>query len=102
MKRKDIEFTVGDSISHGFPMEKELERIYNVFHVSMLQRYRSGPSHVIPLEQVEVRQDLTYEEEPIRILARDVNELRNKRIPVKILWRNHGVEEATWELDEDM
>ncbi|VFQ83914.1 unnamed protein product [Cuscuta campestris] len=38
-----------------------------------------------------------------RILAHEVKELRNKRVPlVKILWRNHVVEEATWETEESM
>ena len=50
-----------------------------------------------------MRLDLTYEEEPVEILARDVKELRNKRIPlVKVRWRNHKTEEATWESEEVM
>ncbi|XP_071939157.1 uncharacterized protein [Coffea arabica] len=40
---------------------------------------------------------LDYSEE------REVKELRNKKIPlVKVLWKNHGMEEATWELEEEM
>ena len=79
----------------------ELEKIHNVFHVSMLRRYRSDTSHVVSLETIELRPDLTYEEEPVEILAREVKELRNKKIPlVKVLWRNHKTEEATWESEE--
>ena len=52
---------------------------------------------------IELCLDLTYEEEPVEILAREVKELRNKRIPfVKVLWRNHKTEEATWESEETM
>ena len=81
----------------------ELEMIHNVFHVSMLRRYRLDPSHVVSNEVVELRQDLTYEEEPVEILTREVKELRNKRIPlVKVLWRNHKTEEVTWESEETM
>ncbi len=69
----------------------------------MLRRYRSDPSHVIPTEDIEIRSDLTYEEEPVQILAREVKELRNKQVPlVKVLWRSHSVEEATWEPEETM
>ena len=69
----------------------------------MLRRYRSDPSHVVSSETIEIRPDLTYEEEPVEILAREVRELRNKRIPlVKVLWRNHKIEEATYESEEDM
>ena len=57
----------------------ELEKIHNVFHVSMLRRYRSDPSHVVSSEMIELRPDLTYEEEPIEILAREVKELQKKK-----------------------
>ena len=74
-----------------------------MFHVSMLRRYRSNPSHVVATEIIELRPDLTYEEEPVEILAREVKELRNKNIPlVKVLWRNHKTEEVTWESEETM
>ena len=59
-------------------LPSELEKIRNIFHVSMLRRYRSDPSHVVSSEIIELRPDLTYEEEPIEIMAREVKELRNK------------------------
>nr|XP_016436986.1 PREDICTED: uncharacterized mitochondrial protein AtMg00860-like [Nicotiana tabacum] len=67
------------------------------------KEYRSDPSHVLPVEYIEVNPDLTYEEEPIQILARELKELRNKKLPlVKFLWRKHPGKEATWEREEDM
>ena len=90
-------------IAYRLALPSELEKIHNVFHVSMLRRYMSDPSHVVSSETVELRPDLTYEEEAVDILAREVKELRNKRIPlVKVLWRNHQTEEATWESEEVM
>ena len=69
----------------------------------MLRRYKSDPSHVVSLETIELRPDLTYEEEPLEILAREVKELRKKQIPlVKVFWRNHKTEEVTWESEEVM
>ncbi|KAL5736897.1 hypothetical protein ACOSP7_031354 [Xanthoceras sorbifolium] len=77
--------------------------MHNVFHVSMLRRYRSDPSHIVSIEAIDIQPDLTYKEEPVRILDREIRELRNKKIPlVKVLWRNHKVEEATWESEEVM
>ena len=74
----------------------ELEKIHNVFHVLMLRRYRLDPSHVVSSEIIELCPDLTYEEELIEILAREVKQLRNKKIPlVKLLWKNHKMKEAT-------
>ncbi|WMV19924.1 hypothetical protein MTR67_013309 [Solanum verrucosum] len=90
-------------VAYKLALPPELEKIHNVFHVPMLRRYRYDPSHVLPVESIEVNPDLTYNEEPIRIEAREVKKLRNKRIPlVKVLWRNHSGKEATWEREEDM
>ena len=90
-------------VAYRLALPPELEKIHNVFHVSMLRRYMSDPSHMFSSEIVELRPDLTYEEEPVEILAREVKELRNNRIPlVKVLWRNHKIEEATWESEETM
>ena len=73
-------------MAYKLALPPELEKIHNVFHVSMLRRYRSDPSHVVSSEAIELRPDLTYEEEPVEILAREVKELRKKRIPlVKVL-----------------
>ncbi|KAJ9170237.1 hypothetical protein P3X46_018361, partial [Hevea brasiliensis] len=90
-------------LAYRLALPPELEKIHNVFHVSMLRRYRSDPSHVLPVEEIEVNPDLTYEEEPIQILAYEVKQLRNKQIPlVKVLWNYHSGQEATWEREDDM
>ena len=90
-------------VAYRLELPLDLEKIHNVFNVSMLRRYRSDPSHVVSSETIELRPDLTYEEEPVEILARKVKELWNKKIPrVKVLWRNHKTEEATWESEETM
>ena len=90
-------------VAYRLALPLDLEKIHNVFHVSMLRRYRSDPSHVAYAETILLRPDLTYEEEPVEILAREVQELRNKKISlVKVLWRNHKTEEAIWESEETM
>ena len=90
-------------VAYRLELPPELENIHNVFHVSMLRRYRSDPSHVVSSETIELRPDLTYEKELVEILASELKELRNKKILlVKVLWRNHKTEEATWESEETM
>ena len=72
-------------VAYILALPPDLEKIHNVFHVSMLRRYRSDPSHIASLETIELRSDLTHEEKLVEILAREVKELRNKKI---LLGRN--------------
>ena len=82
---------------------EELAFVHDIFHVSMLKKYVPDTSHILSQEPVEVQTNLTSEERPVRILDREEKVLRNTTIPlVKVLWRNHTVEEATWELEEEM
>ncbi|XP_070046570.1 uncharacterized protein [Nicotiana tomentosiformis] len=60
-------------------------------------------SAIVPVETIEVSEELSYEEIPIAILDRQVRKLRNKQITsVKVLWRNQQVEGATWEVENEM
>ncbi|KAA3462073.1 DNA/RNA polymerases superfamily protein [Gossypium australe] len=90
-------------LSYKLALPPELSKILNVFHVSMLRMYRSNPNHIVRIKEAKVEPNLSYEEELVYILAREVKELRNKRISlVKILWRNHSTKEATWERESQM
>ncbi|XP_070679270.1 uncharacterized protein [Malus domestica] len=54
-------------------------------------------------EALEINPDLTYDEEPVTILDWKDKVLRNKTVSlVKVLWRNHSAEEATWETEDRM
>ncbi|KAA3477285.1 DNA/RNA polymerase superfamily protein [Gossypium australe] len=80
-------------VAYRLMLPLELEKIHNVFNVSMLRRYRYDPSHVIAPTEVEIQSNLSYK----------TKELRNNRISLaKVLWHKHGVEEATWEPEDAM
>ena len=69
----------------------------------MVRKYEPDPSHILEYELVDLRQDLTYIEHPVRILDKKEKTLRNKKIPlVKVLWQDHLGEEATWEREDEM
>ena len=90
-------------VAYRLALPLELAKLHDVFHVSMLWRYRSGESHILPVQEIQVHEDLSYDEEPKAILAREVKQLRNKQVPlVKVLWQHHGREEANWELEATM
>ena len=90
-------------IAYRLALAPELAKSHNVFHVSMLQKHRYDESHILPVQDVQVQSDFTYDEELKAILAREVKQLRNKQVPlVKVLWQHHSMEEATSELESTM
>lgn len=74
-------------IAYRLTLPPELANIHDVFHVSMLRRYRHDPSHIIQYEQIPIEEDMSYQEMPIEILDKQELVLRNKTIlMVKVLW----------------
>ncbi|XP_070009621.1 uncharacterized protein [Nicotiana sylvestris] len=97
-RRRDLEFTIGDSLMKGVMRFGK-----RVFHVSMLRKCISDSSQVLEAPAIPPDEKLSYEEEPIAIVDRQVRKLRSKEILfVKVLWRNHTVEEARWEVEDSM
>ena len=98
----DIVSKIGD-VAYRLALPPELSGVHNVFHVSMLKKYVPDPSHVLRHEPLEIREDATYVEKPIQIIDTKEQELRTRTIQwVKVLWENHGPEEATWELRDQV
>ncbi|XP_060202190.1 uncharacterized protein LOC132630650 [Lycium barbarum] len=53
--------------------------------------------------EFQVTENLSYEEEPITILDRQVRRLRTKDVAlVKVLWKSKDKEELTWEAEAEM
>ena len=90
-------------VAYRLALPPNLGNVHNVFHVSQLRKYMFDPKHVIYQEEVIMNPNLSYVEKPEAILDRKEQHLRNKTITsVKVLWKHHGLEEATWELEDKM
>ena len=90
-------------VAYRLDLPPELSKVHNVFHVSMLRKYILDPSHILRDQPVELKDNLTYKEQPMKIVDRREQILRNKVIPlVKVLWWNHEIKEATWESEAQM
>jgi len=90
-------------VAYRLALPPSMSHLHNVFHVSMLRKYVEDSFHVLPVHEVEVSENVQYEEPAVAILDRKEKVLRNKVIPlVKVQWKRHNVEEATWELKEEM
>ncbi|GAU46655.1 hypothetical protein TSUD_281460 [Trifolium subterraneum] len=80
-----------------------LSNLHDVFHMSQLRKYVSDPSHLIELDDIQVKDNLTIETIPLRIEGREVKKLRNKEIAsVKVIWGGPAGENVTWELESKM
>ncbi|XP_050908062.1 uncharacterized protein LOC127121651 [Lathyrus oleraceus] len=55
---------VGD-VAYRITLSPSLANLHDVFHVSQLRRYITDPSHVVQLDDVEVRDNLTVETLPM-------------------------------------
>ncbi|KAF3665496.1 UDP-glycosyltransferase 74F1 [Capsicum annuum] len=114
VQRRELEFEVDEwvflkivrrisGVSYELDLLVILATVHTVFHVSILKKYIADHSLVLPVEEINVKDTLSYEEEPIAILDRQVWKLRSKEIvSVKVLWKNQKAEEATWESEDDM
>ena len=47
----------------------EIMWLHDVFHLSLLRKYRSNELHILPVQEIHVQEDLSYAEEPKAILA---------------------------------
>jgi hypothetical protein len=77
-----------------------MSAIHDIFHVSQLKKCIKVPSEVIEIPAIKVEPDLSYVEQPIKILDTKERVTRRKIVKMyKILWDHHTEEEATWETE---
>ena len=83
-------------MAYQLALPPKMSGVHNVFHVSMLRRCAHNPTHEIDFLDIEVNNNVTYNEEPVRVLDREVKKIRNKEILlVKIQWKHHDEGEAS-------
>ena len=90
-------------VAYRLELPAELEGIHSTFHVSHLRKCLADDSLHVPLNDIEVDEQLNYIEQPIEIVDRKDKQLRNKKIPlVKVVWKHRKGSDATWEVEEEM
>lgn len=89
-------------VAYEIALSPQLENLHNVFHVSQLSKYVPDPVRVLEVDDIQVREDLTFDAGPIRLLDVQTKTLRGKDIrTIKVLW-NETTQEITSELEEFM
>ena len=83
-------------VAYQLELPPHLTDVHDMFHVSQLKKCLRVPEEQLPVDEVDLREDLTYAEQPVRILEVVERVTRNKVIRMcKVLWNHHTEEEAT-------
>jgi hypothetical protein len=90
-------------VAYQLELPPRLSDVHDVFHVSILKKCLRVPEEQIPLEELTVGEDLTYQEYLVKILVTSEKVTRNNRYKMcKVQWSNHIEEEATWKKEDQL
>ena len=67
-------------VAYQLELSKSLSGVHDVFHVSQLKKCLRVPEEQIPLEELTIKEDLTYEKFPVKILETAKRVMRSRVI----------------------
>jgi hypothetical protein len=77
-------------VAYQLELSPQMSDVHDVFHVSQLKRCLCVPEEQIPMEDLDAREDLSYQEYPAKILETSERVTQNKRIKMwKVQWSHH-------------
>jgi hypothetical protein len=83
-------------VAYQLELPSQLSDVHHVFHVSQLKKCLRVPEEQLPMEDLDAKEDPSYQEFPIKILETSERVMRNKKIKMcKLQWSHHTDEEAT-------
>jgi hypothetical protein len=88
-------------VDYQLELPPQLSDVHDVFHVSQRNKCRCVPREQLPMEDLDAKEDLSYQEYLIMVLETSERVARNKKIKMcRVQWSHHTEEEATWEREE--
>ncbi|GJS23831.1 putative reverse transcriptase domain-containing protein [Tanacetum coccineum] len=111
LKRKSMEFQVGDKVMLKFSPWKEVvhfgkqgklnPRYVGPFKVLKKKKCHADEPLAVPLDGLHFDDKLQFVEEPVEIMDHEVKRLKRSRIPlVKVRWNSRRGPEFTWEHED--
>nr|GFA17264.1 putative reverse transcriptase domain-containing protein [Tanacetum cinerariifolium] len=69
-------------VAYRLKLPQELSCVHDTFHVSNLKKCLAEQDVQVPLNEIEIDENLHFVEEPIEIVERDAKKLKRRRIPL--------------------
>jgi hypothetical protein len=90
-------------VAYQLELPDSLSDVHDIFHVSKLKKCLRVLEEQLPMEELNVNEDLTYSEYCVRILETSRRITRSKVINIcKVQWSHHSKDEATWEREDEL
>jgi hypothetical protein len=90
-------------VAYQLELSSQLSDVHDVFHISQLKKCLQVPEEQIPIEDLDAKEDLSYQEYHVKILETSERVTRNKKIKMCNVQRSHHTEEdAIWEREEEL
>jgi hypothetical protein len=90
-------------VAYQLKLPPRLTGVHDVFHVSQLRKCLRVLEEHMPLEELTIGKDLTYQEYPVKILDTSEKVTQNNCYKMcKVQWSNHTKDEATWEKEDQL
>ncbi|GJR23119.1 hypothetical protein Tco_0971646 [Tanacetum coccineum] len=89
--------------AYRLELPEQLSKVLSTFYVSNLKKCLYDKTLAIPLDEIQIDDKLHFIEEPVEIMDREVNHLKQSRILiVKVRWNSRRGSEFTWEQEDQM
>jgi hypothetical protein len=83
-------------VAYQLELPSQLSDVHDVFHVSQLKKYICVTEEQLPMKDLDAKEDLSYQEYPVKILETSERVTQNKKIRMcNVQWSHHTEEEAT-------
>jgi hypothetical protein len=67
-----------DEVAYQLELPPQLSDVHDVFHVSQLKKCLCVPEKKIPMKDLDAKEDLPYQEDPVKILEASERVTRNR------------------------
>ncbi|GKB54083.1 hypothetical protein Tco_0904836 [Tanacetum coccineum] len=88
-------------VAYRLKLPQEMSCVHDTFYVSNLKKCFPELDVQVPLDEIEIDENLRFVEEPIEIVERDMKKLKRRRISlVKVRWNSRQGAGYTWERED--